>query len=231
MRKFLTLSIVLLALLSGCALPPRAPSAAAPPPVAAPTGPFERYDVVTSHVEVRVYRDGPMAQLGHNHLISSDALRGTIDMRDPVNDSRFALELPLDSLVVDDPALRATAGVDFVKEVPSADRAGTRRNMLGAALLDIARQSVLRLTVDGLEGGPTEFLARIRVGLRGEERVISVPLTVKAGDGNISAHASFSLHHADLGLTPFTAALGALRVRDDFQVDCRLDAKRAGSAS
>ena len=228
MRKFL---IALLALPCGCALPPKAPPPALPQaPVTAPAGPFERYDVVASHFEIRVYRDGPMAQLGHNHLISSDGLKGSVQLRDPVSDSRFALELPLDSLVVDDPVLRSAAGADFAKEVPQADRDGTRRNMLGDSVLDMARQPVLRLTVDSLEGGPTEFQARIRVGLRGEERVINVPLTVQAGDGKLGVHASFKLHHADLGLTPFTAALGALRVRDEFEVDCRLEAKRAGSA-
>jgi hypothetical protein len=227
MRKFL---IALFALFCGCALPPKAPPPAAPQvPVAAPSGPFERYDVVASHLEIRVYRDGPMAQLGHNHLISSDALTGSIQLRDPVGDTRFALELPLDSLVVDDPALRATAGPDFAREVPQADRDGTRRNLLSASVLDRARQPVLRLSADSLAGGPTEFQAQLRLGLRGEERVVVVPLTVQAGDGKLSAHASFTLHHADLGMTPFTVALGALRVRDEIDFDCRLEAKRAST--
>jgi hypothetical protein len=227
MRKFL---IALLALPCGCALPPKAPPPAAPQaPVTAPSGPFERYDIVASHIEIRVYRDGPMAQLGHNHLISSDGLRGSIQLRDPMSDTRFVLELPLDTLVVDDPALRATAGPDFAREVPQNDRDGTRRNMLGASVLDAARQPVLRLSADSLAGGPAEFQAQLRVGLRGEERVIAVPLVLEAGDGKLSARASFKLHHADLGLTPFTVALGALRVRDEIDFDCRLEAKRAST--
>lgn len=225
MRKFL---IALLALLSGCALPPKAlPPAAPSVPVVAPSGPYERYEIVTSRVEVRVYRDGPMATLGHNHLISSDALGGTIELREPLRDSRFTLELPLSSLVVDDPASRATSGTEFAKEVPQADRESTRDNMLGSSVLDAARQPVLRLMAEGLEGGPTEFLARVRVGLRGEERIIGIPLSVQIDGDRLSVHASFKLHHADLGLTPFTVALGAVRVRDDVEVECRLEAKRS----
>lgn len=225
MRKFL---IALFALLCGCALPPKAPPAAAPSiAVAAPSGAFERYEVVTSHVEIRAFREGPMASLGHNHLISSDALSGTIDLRDPVSDTRFTFELPLDSLVVDDPAARSTAGADFAKEVPQADRDATRRNMLGPYVLDAARQPVLRLTADSLAGGPTQFQAQVRVGLRGEERIIDVPLSAQIKDGKIGVHASFKLHHADLGLTPFSVALGALRVRDEIEIDCRIDAERA----
>ncbi len=225
MRKFL---IALFALLSGCALPPKVPPVAAPSvAVAAPSGPYERYEVVASHVEIRAFRDGPMATLGHNHMISSDALTGSIDLRDPVSDTRFTLELPLASLVVDDPALRSAAGTEFAKEVPQADREGTRHNMLGPSVLDAARQPVLRLTAESMDGGPAEFLARVRVGLRGEERIIDVPLSVQISDRKIGVHASFKLRHADLGLTPFAVALGALRVRDEIEIDCRIDAERA----
>jgi hypothetical protein len=35
------------------------------------------------------------------------------------------------------------------------------------------------------------------------------------------------LTHGDIGLAPFAAALGALRVRDDFEIDLRLEARRA----
>lgn len=225
MRKFL---IALFVLLCGCALPPKAPPAAAPSiAAAAPSGAFERYEVVTSQVEIRAFREGPMASLGHNHLISSDALSGTIDLRDPVSDTRFTFELPLDSLVVDDPAARSTAGPDFVKEVPQADRDATRRNMLGPYVLDAARQPVLRLGVESMDGGPTDFTARVRVSLRGEERIINVPLSVQISGGKIGVHASFKLRHADLGLTPFSVALGALRVRDEIEIDCRIDAERA----
>jgi hypothetical protein len=227
MRKFL---IAVFALLFGCALPPRIPPAAAPSvAVAVPSGPFERYEVVASHVEIRAFRDGPMATLGHNHLISSDALTGTIDFRDPASDTRFTLELPLASLVVDDPALRSTAGPDFVKEVPQADRDATRRNMLGPYVLDEARQPVLRLGVESMDGGPTQFQAQVRVGLRGEERIVSVPVSVQVDGDRLSAHSSFKVHHADLGLTPFSVALGALRVRDEIEIDCRLEAKRGST--
>ena len=225
MRKFL---IALFALLFGCALPPKVPPAAAPPvAVTVPSGPYERYEVVASHIEIRAFRDGPMATLGHNHLITSDALTGTIDLRDPASNTRFAFELPLASLIIDDPALRSTAGADFAKEVPQADREGTRQNMLGPSVLDAARQPVLRLSVDSLEGGPINFQAQVRLGLRGEERIIDVPLSVQISDGKIGVHASFKLRHADLGLTPFAVALGALRVRDEIEIDCRIDAERA----
>jgi hypothetical protein len=174
-----------------------------------------------------VYRDGAMQQLGHNHVITSDAIDGTIELRDPQSQTGFTLELPLASLVVDDTAMRAGAGPEFAAPVPEKDRAGTVRNLLGPGVLDAARQPVLQLTADGFSGGPADYTARVRVGLRGEERVIDVPLTVSFEGDRLRIHASVRLHHADLGLVPFSVALGALRVRDDIEVDCRLEARRA----
>jgi len=224
MRKFL-LPLVLLA--TGCAAPPQVSPPATAPPEAKTAGlPFEAWEVVDSSLEVRIYRDGPMQQLGHNHLISSAALTGVVELREPRAASGFKLELPLDSLVVDDPGARARAGADFAAPVPAKDRDGTKRNMLGTAVLDAARQAVLSLSADGLKGGPVNYDARVRIGLRGEERVVAVPVSVEFAGDRMRIHASLRLRHADLGLKPFTVALGALSVRDDIGIDCRLEARR-----
>ena len=64
--------------LVGCAAPPRGemPPAAAPPTAAAESQRgAQSWTVVASHLAVRVYRDGPMQKLGHDHLITSDGRR------------------------------------------------------------------------------------------------------------------------------------------------------------
>ncbi len=224
MRKFLLTPLLLAA---GCAAPPQAPPPALPAVTRAEASlPFAAWNVIDSRLEVRVYRDGPMMQFGHNHLISSDALSGVIEMRDPLTGSGFTLALPLESLVVDDARLRAAAGADFATPVPEKDREGTRRNLLGPAVLDATRQAVLRFTADRIDGGPEKFTASVRIGLRGEERVVEVPITVRFDADRLRIHAGIRLHHADFGLVPFTAALGALSVRDEFEIDCRLEARR-----
>lgn len=225
MRKFL---VPILLLLGACAAPPVSPPLPAPAAPAPSTGPAETWDVVRSSLEVRVYRDGPMAQFGHNHLITSNGLAGHINLREPRTASGFRLELPIESLAVDDAAARATAGEDFAASVPAKDREGTRRNLLGGEVLDAARQPVVVLSADAISGGPDNYTARVRVALRGEEHLIDVPLTLEETDGErLLIHASLRLRHADLGLVPFTAAMGALRVRDDFEIDCRLEARPA----
>ncbi|MBM4219013.1 MAG: YceI family protein [Gammaproteobacteria bacterium] len=225
MGKFLWILLPLA--VAGCAAPPRGPAPAAPPAHAtAPAADGEAWRVTDSRLAVRVYRDGPMQQLGHNHLITSHALAGEIRLGEPLTASRFALRLPLDSLVVDDTGERARAGGDFAAPLPDRDRDATRRNLLGERVLDAARQSEILLTAESISGGPADFEAQVRVSLAGAEHVLAVPFTLTVADGRLVARADLQLTHADLGLDPYTVALGALRVRDDFEVELIVEARR-----
>ena len=217
---------------AGCAAPPRdeAPPAAVPPPVAA--GPAQSqqdaqsWAVVASHLAVRVYRDGPMQKLGHDHLITSDGLVGRIALGAPLAETAFELSVPLQSLVVDDAAERAAVGGIFAAPVPQKDRDATRHNLLGAKLLGAAIQDTMRLTSESVAGEPGGFEARVRVAIAGRESLVTAPFTVTIEGDRLEAHAGFRLTHADLGLEPFAVALGALRVREDFDVDLTLEARR-----
>jgi hypothetical protein len=227
MHKFLCAVLILVA---GCAAPPRekippAPPAAPPSAPAAPAKPGQAWQVVASHLEVRVYRDGPMQKLGHNHLVTSDALAGEITIREPLTDTGFELSLPLDSLVVDDQAARSRAGADFAAPVPQKDREGTRNNLLGEKLLDAARHPEMKLVAESISGVPGQYQARVRVLLASGEHVVTAPFTVSIEGEQLEAHATFRLRHGDIGLVPFTVALGALSVRDDFEVDLTLAAR------
>ena len=224
MRKFLWPIMLIVA---GCATPPReeAPPSAPPAP-AAPSAPGEAWKVTASRLEVRVYRDGPMQKLGHNHVITNDKLEGEITLRDPIAATSFTIRVPLESFVVDDAAARAAAGSDFTAPVPAQDAEGTRRNMLGEKLLDAAQHPVMTLASETISGEPGSYQAAVRVSLAGAEHVVNAPFTVTIEGDGLKAHASLHLRHADVGLAPFTAALGALKVRDDFDVDLTLEARR-----
>lgn len=228
MRTFLW-SLLPLALVA-CASPPREPASPAVPPAAAapavPADEGEAWQVTGSHLAVRVYRDGPMQKLGHDHLITSGSLTGEIRLREPLAASRFTLRLPLDSLAVDDAAERSRVGGVFAAPVPEKDREATRHNMLGERVLDAARQGALVLTSESISGGPADFEARVRVSLAGAEHVLAVPFTATVKDGRLVAHAVLKLTHAALGLEPFAVALGVLKVRDDLDVDLTVEAGR-----
>jgi polyisoprenoid-binding protein YceI len=217
--------------LAGCPTPPRpAPALAQPvagtPAVAAHIGRPYDIDPGRSLLIVRVYRGGTLAGAGHNHVIASHALSGTIYIPADLLKASFEVRISAAALTVDEPELRAGAGAGFPPDVSDSARAGTRRNMLGPALLDAAEFPDLVLRAERLEpapyGLPGEVLAHIRTEVRGELRSITLPVRYELRGTQLTVSAEGPLRQSALGLTPFTALLGALAVQDEMQVSIRL---------
>jgi hypothetical protein len=242
---------LLAVLTTGCPLQPRVPAA---PPVATAETPAPHegipYDIVAdeSLLTIRVYRGGTLASAGHNHLIAAHALSGTIYVPAEVMRTSFEAHIPVAGFTVDEPALRAEEhSPDFPADVPDAAREGTRRNMLGEALLDSGRnpQIVLRavqLEPAGLAASGTggeagreaggearAVLARVQTTVRGELRTIRVPVRYRLTAGAVIASGEAPLKQSDIGLTPFSALLGALQVQDEMRVKFRIVARAAAS--
>jgi len=224
---FLGLAVALLQ--GACSAPPRPAEAVAPVPGPSRPPAVAAYEVVESEVLVQVFRDGPLAQLGHNHVIATTGLRGRVELREPLAASSLALDLPLDSLEVDDPDRRRQAGSEFPDTVTEADRTGTRRNMLGPALLDAAHFPVIGLRSVGISGEGGVYRVTLSAALAGGVREIAVPVELEVDGTHLLAHGEFTLTHAELGLTPFSVMLGALRVREDIRVSYRIVARRDGA--
>jgi hypothetical protein len=60
----------------------------------------------------------------------------------------------------------------------------------------------------------------------GHESSLVLPFTVETSAGRLHAQAAFTVQQTALGLTPFTALLGALRVEDQLRVKLDLVAVR-----
>jgi len=58
-----------------------------------------------------------------------------------------------------------------------------------------------------------------------------VPLCYRLGDGVLTATGEFPLRQSELGLTPFSAMLGALQVQDEMRIRLRVVARAAGSGA
>ena len=224
----LLLGAVLL-LQSGCR-PVRevAPGATAAPPVTteAPAG-YRRYRVVAAESEVRVlvYRDGPMARLGHNHVLRSQALQGDIDLGDQGQEPRISLVVPVASFSVDETKLRAEEGEDFPGVVEDTAIAGTRKNLLSEALLDGAHFPEIRLTSRKLAGISPEYTMTVAVEVKGQTHDLIVPVRVEQRADELRASGAFTASHAQLGLSPFTVMGGLLSVRDEIKLRFKIVAR------
>jgi hypothetical protein len=224
--------------LASCArtpvLPPPAPGATAPPesfPASAYDARARRLGTVyrivpaESQLEIRVYRSGKLAHMGHNHIVSSNELNGFVLVGRRAADTRFDLWFPVATLTVDAPELRAAAGADFASRPSANDIKGTRANMLGEKLLDAARFPHVLVGGRQRGGNAQEPELELSITVHGAAHAVPATSLVEAADGSITASGELKLTHATLGLTPFSVFGGALAVDETITVRYRITAR------
>lgn len=182
-------------------------------------------DPAASEIRTLVYRDGPLARFGHNHVIVG-RVQGEIRGGDAAAASGFRLEIPVDSFAVDPPAARAEEDDEFAAQVSEPARRDTRENLLGRDVLDAAKHPLIRIESIALAGpawGPT---VTARITLRGVTRQLRFPAAVFRHDDVLVAVASFRINQSEFGIEPFTTLNGGLRVRDALDIRVRVVARR-----
>jgi polyisoprenoid-binding protein YceI len=216
--------MVLLAAAACRGVLPAAPPAVAGSATAAgasdPTAGRYRIDPAHSMIRVLVYRGGPMASLGHNHVIVHHGLEGWV--APGAGAGAFHLQFEPAGFDVDNAQDRAAAGADFAAEVAPEARAGTLHNLLGESQLDAAHHPVVTVDSVAIEGRPPAESATLDVGVAGHTARLSLPFRLERDAGRLRATAAFDLRLTALGITPFSVFLGALRVEDEMQVDVDL---------
>jgi YceI-like domain len=228
------LALLALAALAGC--PVRAPVPVLP--ATAPQGPAPHlgtpYEIAAdqSLLLVLVYRGGALASAGHNHVIASHGLAGTFYVPEDPLQASFEFSVPVASFTVDEESLRAAEqSPDFPPGVPDSARAGTQEHMLGAEQLDALHnpQIILRAVKLGpaRPDVPGMLLARVQVSVRGSEYPLEVPVHYEHRGATVMAIGEVALRQSELGITPYSAMLGALQVQDQLRVKFRIVARAA----
>jgi polyisoprenoid-binding protein YceI len=217
--------------LSACRSSPGA--RVAPPPgtrpgttTAPPTTTRYAIDSQRSEVLVLVYRDGRLAHLGHNHVIAVRNLTGAVNASSDPMQTSLQMDFPVDDLSVDDAQLRAAQGADFQSTVDEAAVAGTRDHMLGASLLDSKQYPQIHLQSEQVRSADDGWHILTRITVRDTTAQVEIPASLQRSDDELTVSGEFDLTHAQLGLTPYSVALGALKVAERMHVRYRLVAQR-----
>jgi hypothetical protein len=224
---------VLALLLAACGAPrprpaPQIPAKPAPTPnIALPASAY-RIDANRSELRILVYRAGPLARLGHNHVMVNRALRGSV--RAEAGASLFWLKVPVAGFVVDDVQARREEGGEFEGEISDDAKSGTLHNMLSAALLDADRFPEISIDCIGISpgtyaNGAGAVTATVAIRVAGHQSTIEVPATIQSDSRQVSATGSLDLRQSALGLTPYSLMLGALQVQDAMTIKFRIIAE------
>lgn len=219
------LAAALAALLAACAPSPPSPTAAAisQAPADFPEAHYRqaeaagrrvlRIDPARSLVVIEVRRGGPLAGLGHDHVVASRDLRGHVD----TEAGRADLYVPLQRLAVDEAGLRAEAKLDTQ---PSQDAIeGTRRNML-EKVLDAERFPFALIRATRATGDPEKL--DVAITLHGTTRRFGIPLQTETLPDGLAVSGRLTFNQTDFGLTPYSVLGGALQVQDGLELRFRV---------
>ena len=218
---------VLMLSLAACAA--RHPRPVAPPQVqplpslqTLPAPGEYRIDSGTSELRLLVYRAGPLANLGHNHVMVNRAVTGAVQIGAGVSASSLSLRVRADDFVIDDAQSRQEEGGDFPGDIPEDAKAGTRRNMLSTAVLNAAEFPDITVKSTSLTGTLNELNADLEITAAGHTSRISVPLSLQGDAHHFTAVGLLELRQTTLGLTPYSLLHGALQVQDAMQLKFKI---------
>lgn len=176
-------------------------------------------DSQASLLVVKVYRDGQLASLGHNHVISSRDLQGEIYLAESIRDTAFEIRLPVATLDIDSPALRAAAGDDFSGELDADAISGTRSNLLGEQQLDVASWPEIVLRSRAIDSAPPDFIVKVDMAFQTHISSIAVPVQLEISGDQLKVAGTFTILQTEFGMQPFSVMMGALQVRNAIDVE------------
>jgi len=188
----------------------------------------EEFRVISgsSWLRVLVYRGGLLRRFGHNHVVSVNEITGTVNVAPDPLESTLLLEFKVADLMVDEPASRALEGEDFRSRISEQDIAGTRANLLGKKLLQANEFPTIQIRSERITGNFPDVKIEATVVVRETEFTVVFPARVSLSDDLFVASGELEINHREIGLSPFKAGLGTLRVRDTLMLKYEISGAR-----
>jgi polyisoprenoid-binding protein YceI len=163
-------------------------------------------------VTLRTFRDGLVAQAGHDLTIDAVRWSGELVVADDLSPASLQVTVDLGALVVRE----GTGGIKPLTDRDKREIAVTARKVLAS---DRHPEAVFAAAgFESVAGGGGEISGTLTI--RGQERPLRVRVTQTGTD---RYHAEAQVVQSDYGIKPYTAFLGALRVRDAIDITVDLD--------
>jgi polyisoprenoid-binding protein YceI len=157
-------------------------------------------DVKTSVMTVHVFKAGLFSAMGHDHEIAAPLSSGSVDAAG----HHVELHVTAAALQVRDP------------KGSEKDRGEIQKTMLGPDVLDVEHHAEIVFRSSGAEpAGAGSWTVRGDLALHGQTRPVTLAVTEKAGHYVGTAR----LKQTDFGIKPIKIAGGAVRVKDEVQID------------
>jgi polyisoprenoid-binding protein YceI len=159
-----------------------------------------------------------LAGLGHNHVISTDTVKGFITLDPQLSKTKIQLLLSVSDFIVDDDRTRAKYGRDFSATLTPEQKTGTLNNMLGAKVLDAINFPVITMESITITGELPMLSVDFAATLKGNTKILSTLVKLSVEDGLLHARGHLQLKQTVFGIQPFNILGGALAVRDQLTI-------------
>jgi polyisoprenoid-binding protein YceI len=175
-----------------------------------------------SFLYVETRPDGVLSKAAHPHVIRATKWTGTVKY-DPTapNQCEVSIEIPVEGLVVDEPAMRKR--LRYSKPIAEGDRKRVDESMRDEDQLHASKFPKIvfaSTSCKKLGEGKVEVTGSLEI--RGMKKQVTVPMEVQLTGGKLKAKGAFELNHADFGFEPFSAALGTIKNDEKLTFNVRV---------
>ena len=158
-------------------------------------------------IVVRTYREGVAAKAGHDLVIAATRWAATFDAE--------TIELTVDA-----GSLEVREGLRGVKPLSERDRREIRRNIDEKVL----REQPIVFSSRAVERSGSRLVVEGELTMAGRTGPLTARLDLEP-DGRVTG--TIALRQSAWGITPYRGLMGALKVRDDVEVE--IDVRVAGA--
>jgi polyisoprenoid-binding protein YceI len=157
---------------------------------------------------VRVFREGMAKKAGHDLIIDVNSWKATADIAENPADSKFTATADVGSFTVRE-------GVGGVKPLSEGDKNDIKKNITQKILTS----PEISFTSTAVQ--PNGDAATVT----GDMRIMgkTAPATVKLSQEGGKVKGNFSVVQSKWGIKPFQAMMGALKVRDQVDIEIEAD--------
>lgn len=181
-----------------------------------------------SRVVLLVARDGLLAILAHDHAMVAAEISGVIQFNiERPEKSSLRFSIPVKGIQVDPPAERKR--LKLGGELSKGDVREIREIMLSPRVLDAARFPTVEITSIAVSGTLGKLTLKLKMRIRGVERVLSATARVTVIGDVLRARGEFSFLQTNFGIKPYSTLLGAIAVEDKIRIKFDVVARADGS--
>ncbi len=174
-------------------------------------------DKKKSELVVKTQKEGFASALAHNHVVQASEVSGELTWDPAAPDAtKVSVTVPVAGLVADKLEIRKRHGQP--SEISASDQQKVTETMLGEDQLDLKKFPTISFVSTAMEKGVLSG----KLTLHGVTREVKVPVKIEEKDGAVVGTASLKLLVSDYKIKPYSAALGAIKNKDEVELVLRL---------